>query len=61
MAEKKASVVMSVGNASRDLRLVPEGITFGFGDIFINCREFKLRIFKDRGSLKHMLFDFIII
>ena len=30
MAEKKASVVTSVGNASRDLRLVPEGITFGF-------------------------------
>ena len=30
MEEKKASVVTSVGNASRDLRLVPEGITFGF-------------------------------
>ena len=30
MAEKKASVVTSEGNASRDLRLVPEGITFGF-------------------------------
>nr|XP_022292919.1 uncharacterized protein LOC111103754 [Crassostrea virginica] len=30
MAEKKASVVTSVGNASRDFRLVPEGITFGF-------------------------------
>ena len=27
---KKASVVTSVGNASRDLRLVSEGITFGF-------------------------------
>ena len=49
MAEKKASVVMSVGNASRDLRLVPEGKTFEFVEEAINTSSANLgneEIFK---------------